>query len=80
MSVDDVMEPEDDAPRRDRREYGGSVFDRPDDDALTERTQQERVDSGVADYDPDSVPAADQEPGAEPPDSPPGQPVNGRCA
>ncbi|CAN5658547.1 hypothetical protein BH18ACT7_BH18ACT7_23490 [soil metagenome] len=68
MSVDDVMEPEDNAPGSDRREHGGAVFDRPEDDALAERTAQERVDAGVQASDPDSVPAADEEPGAEPPD------------
>jgi len=56
MSVDDVMEPEDNAPGRDRREHGGAVFDRPDDDALAERTAQERVDAGVQDYDPTPCP------------------------
>lgn len=62
MSVDDVMEPRDDPPRRDRREPGGGVPDRPDDDALAERTQQERVDAGVADYNPDTVPPATDSP------------------
>lgn len=62
MSVDDVMEPQDDPPRRDRREPGGGVPDRPDDEGLAERTQQERVDAGVADYNRDSVPPATDTP------------------
>jgi hypothetical protein len=47
--------------RRDRREHGGAP-DRLDDDALAERTEQERVEAGVDDYDPDDVPAATDDP------------------
>lgn len=47
--------------RRDRREHGGAA-DRLDDDALAERTEQERVDAGVDDYDPDAVPPATDDP------------------
>jgi hypothetical protein len=47
---------EDFSVRRDRREHGGAG--RPDDDALAARTEQERVDAGVADYNPDAVPPA----------------------
>ncbi len=47
--------------RRDRREHGGAA-DRLDDDALARRTEQERVDAGVADYDPDAVPPATDDP------------------
>jgi hypothetical protein len=47
--------------RRDRREHGGAA-DRLDDDMLAERTQQERVAAGLADYDPDSVPPATDDP------------------
>lgn len=43
--------------RRDRREHGGAP-DRFDDDALAARTEQERADAGVTDYDPDEVPPA----------------------
>ena len=43
-------------PRRDRREHGGAG--RPDDDALAERTEQERVEAGLSEYDPDDVPPA----------------------
>ena len=55
---DDVMSaPGPPEVRRDRREHGGAP-DRLDDDALAERTEQERVDAGVDDYDPDNVPPA----------------------
>ena len=47
--------------RRDRREHGGAS-ERPDDDALAERTEAERVDAGLDAYDPDDVPAATDDP------------------
>jgi hypothetical protein len=47
--------------RRDRKEHGGST-DRFDDDALAARTEQERVDAGLADYAPGSVPPATDDP------------------
>ena len=47
--------------RRDRRDHGGAPM-RPDDDELARRTEQERVDAGVDDYDPDEVPPATDEP------------------
>lgn len=47
--------------RRDRREHGG-VPAHPDDDALARRTEQERVDADLDDYDPDAVPPATDEP------------------
>jgi hypothetical protein len=47
--------------RRDRREHGGAA-DRFDDDALAERTEQERVEAGIDDYDPNDVPAATDDP------------------
>ncbi len=53
--------PPDQELHRDRREHGGAA-DRLDDDALAERTQQERVDAGLADYDPDAVPPATDDP------------------
>lgn len=62
--VDDVMAapgPPEQQLHRDRREHGGAP-DRLDDDALAERTRQERVDAGLADYDPDSVPPATDDP------------------
>jgi hypothetical protein len=36
---------------------------RPDDDALAERTEQERVEAGLADYDPEDLPRASDAPG-----------------
>lgn len=58
---DEVMETQDvGAPRRDRHEHGGAG--RPDEDALQRLVEQERVDVGVADYDPDEVPPATDEP------------------
>jgi hypothetical protein len=47
--------------RRDRREHGGAPM-RPDDVELARRTEQERVDAGVEDYDPDELPPATDEP------------------
>jgi hypothetical protein len=48
--------------RRDRREHGGAPA-RLDDDALARRTERERVDAGLDDYDPDDVtPATDVPP------------------
>ena len=47
--------------RRDRREHGGAP-DRLDDEELARRTGQERVDAGIEDYDPDSVPPATDDP------------------
>jgi hypothetical protein len=52
--------PPGDNPRRDRREHGGAS-DRPDDDKLAERTERERAELGLKDYDPDEVPAAADE-------------------
>jgi hypothetical protein len=59
---DDVMSaPGPPEVRRDRREHGGAA-ERFDDDALAERTEQERVEAGLDDYDPDDVPAATDDP------------------
>jgi hypothetical protein len=46
---------------RDRRYHGGAS-DRPDDDELAERTAEERVDAGLADFAPGDVPAATDDP------------------
>lgn len=46
---------------RDRREHGGAP-DRLDDDALAERTDEERVEAGLADYAPGDVPPATDDP------------------
>jgi hypothetical protein len=42
---------------RDRREHGGAS-QRLDDDKLAEMTEDERVDAGLDDYNPDEVPPA----------------------
>jgi hypothetical protein len=47
--------------RRDRREHGGAPQS-PDDDELARRTEEERVEAGVDDYDPDEVPPATDDP------------------
>ena len=46
---------------RDRREHGGRI-DRLDEDQLARLTEEERVDAGVDDYDPDEVPPATDAP------------------
>jgi hypothetical protein len=59
---DDVMSaPDGPEVRKDRRVHGGAPL-HPDDDALAERTEQERVDAGLADYDPATVPDATDDP------------------
>jgi len=47
--------------RRDRREHGGAP-QHLDDDRLARETEEERVEAGVAAYDPDEVPAATDTP------------------
>lgn len=47
--------------RRDRREHAG-VSARPDDDRLARLTEEERVEAGIDDYDPDEVPPATDAP------------------
>jgi hypothetical protein len=47
--------------RRDRRFHGGTPAHL-DDDELTRRTEAERADAGVSDYDPNDVPAATDDP------------------
>jgi len=46
---------------RDRREHGGAP-QRLDDDELAELTEEERVEAGLDDYDPDEVPPATDTP------------------
>ena len=46
---------------RDRREHGGAS-QRLDDDQLAELAEEERVDAGLDDYDPDEVPPATDTP------------------
>jgi hypothetical protein len=48
---------------RDRREHGGAPAHL-DDDQLARLTEEERVDAGIDDYDPDEVPPATDEPPA----------------
>jgi len=48
---------------RDRREHGGAA-QHLDDDQLAELAEEERVDAGVDDYDPDEVPPATDTPPA----------------
>src|ERR1700758_4153793 len=48
---------------RDRREHGGAP-QRLDDDQLAELAEEERVDAGIDDYDPDEVPPASDAPPA----------------
>ena len=55
-NLDDVIDPTESAPR-DRHEHG-KASSRPDVEALAHRTEQERVDLGLDDYDPDTIPAA----------------------
>jgi hypothetical protein len=57
-TIDDVMETTESAPR-DRREHGKAPA-HPDDDALAHRTEQERVEVGVDEYDPDTLPSAQE--------------------
>jgi len=48
---------------RDRREHAGAPA-RLDDDQLARLTEEERVEAGLEDYDPDEVPPATDEPPA----------------
>ena len=56
-TLDDVIEPTESAPR-DRHEHA-KMPSHPNDDALAHRTEQERVELGLEDYDPDTLPAAE---------------------
>lgn len=53
----DLTEDEPAAFHRERREHGGAS-QRLSDDQLAELTEEERVDAGLEDYDPDDVPPA----------------------
>ena len=54
---------------RDRREHGGAPM-RHDDEGLARRTERERVDAGIEDYDVDDVPpATDAQPPSDPTDT-----------
>jgi hypothetical protein len=56
-----MTDPNPDEPRarfhRDRHQHGGAA-DRLDDDRLARLTEEERVEAGLEDYDPDEVPPA----------------------
>lgn len=56
-TLDDIQPVTEHAPR-DRQEHGKAPG-RPDDDDLSRRTEQERVEAGVDDYDADQIPPAD---------------------
>jgi hypothetical protein len=58
-----MTEPEPERFHRDRREHGGSP-EHIDDDKLARLTEEERVEAGVGDFDPDEVPAATDAPPA----------------
>jgi hypothetical protein len=47
---------------RDRREHGGAPPHRLDEDRLARLAEEERVEAGVDDYDPDEVPPATDAP------------------
>lgn len=54
-------QPEEPVFHRDRREHGGAPQNL-DDDQLARETEEERVDAGLEDYDPDNVPPATDTP------------------
>jgi hypothetical protein len=55
MTAQDDQDQPDEQFRRDRREHGGAP-ERLDDDKLARLTEEERVEAGLDDYDPDEVP------------------------
>lgn len=57
-TLDDVIEPTEQAPR-DRQEHAKAPA-HPNDDALEHRTEQERVEVGLEDYDPQNLPSAEE--------------------
>jgi hypothetical protein len=60
-SVQDMTEQPAEEFHRNRREHGGAP-DRIDDDRLARLTEEERVEAGLDDYDPDEVPPATDSP------------------
>ena len=62
MTEQDPDQPTDEF-RRDRREHPGNL-ERLDDDQLARLAEEERVEAGLDDYDPDEVPPATDEPPA----------------
>jgi hypothetical protein len=61
MTQQEPEEQRDEQFRRDRREHGG-IPAHLDDDQLARLTEEERVEAGVDDYDPDEVPPATDAP------------------
>lgn len=59
--TEQLPDPPDERFHRDRREHGGAP-ERLDDDQLARLTEEERVEAGLDDYDPDEVPAATDAP------------------
>jgi hypothetical protein len=59
--TEQTPEPPDERFHRDRREHGGAPAHL-DDDQLARLTEEERVEAGIDDYDPDEVPAATDAP------------------
>jgi hypothetical protein len=55
-TLDDVIEPTE-HPTPDRQEHAKAPA-HPNDDELARRTEQERIEAGLADYDPDDLPSA----------------------
>lgn len=62
---DQAGSPADQARGPDERQMSGGMPRRPDDEELARRTEAERVEAGLEDYDPDDVPSAT---GTEPPE------------
>jgi hypothetical protein len=59
--TEQIPDPPEDAFHRDRREHAGAPA-RLDDDQLAGLAEEERVEAGIDDYDPDEVPPATDAP------------------
>jgi hypothetical protein len=59
--TEQTPDPPDERFRRDRHEHGGAPAHL-DDDRLARLTEEERVEAGIDDYDPDEVPPATDAP------------------
>jgi hypothetical protein len=62
--TEQIPDPPDEEFHRDRREHAGAPA-RLDDDRLAGLAEEERVEAGIDDYDPDEVPPAADEPPAQ---------------
>jgi hypothetical protein len=62
--TEQIPDPPDEAFHRDRREHAGASA-RLDDDRLAELAEEERVEAGLDDFDPDEVPPATDAPPPE---------------